>query len=310
MKKIFQTTILFTSVFLLAACGATSSSRSFKEAYRDNVTKSQVRMKLAHSDKVKARNIKVDVYRGVVKLSGQVDSETESSQVERLVSSVDSVVTVENNLASNGGNRNRYSAPAVAPMPQSTPNSIAVREPVMPDYIDKSAYPASGNVSAARKPIITARPALPPAPELPIKSAAQPAPKPPVAAPIKTQAPATPVAAPVAAKPVTPTVVEKKTASMPPPYITMEPDSGNDKAESLGLEAPDNVEAETASEATRSGPKTVHTPGWMIGSKNDAQFEVQDLGGTNPVAAGDGLAKEAAQELHRLKVESEAAEEE
>jgi osmotically-inducible protein OsmY len=69
-------------VFLMAACAATSTRKSTGQVIDDTVIASKVKAYLVGDSVVKARQIDVEVYKGVVTLNGFVDSQ---EQIDRAV---------------------------------------------------------------------------------------------------------------------------------------------------------------------------------------------------------------------------------
>lgn len=91
-------TMLCCTTLALAACSATPMRRNLKEAWRDGVIKADVKMRLAANNNVKARYVNVDVFRGVVSLSGRVEREAQRQVAEELARQSNEVVLVENHL--------------------------------------------------------------------------------------------------------------------------------------------------------------------------------------------------------------------
>jgi len=87
-------------VLLLAftACSSTKTSRSTGTYVDDKVIASKVKTELITNEETKARNIEVEVYRGVVQLSGFVETERSKEVAGDVARRVDGVVDVKNNL--------------------------------------------------------------------------------------------------------------------------------------------------------------------------------------------------------------------
>lgn len=81
---------------LLAACSATPTRRAFKEGWRDSNITSKVKWRLTRDKAVKARDLNVDTWRGVVTLSGRVTSEEEKAQAQQIASNVKNVKEIRN----------------------------------------------------------------------------------------------------------------------------------------------------------------------------------------------------------------------
>lgn len=90
---------------VLSACAATSSQRTAGETVDDSVVLARVKAALIENDTTKARQINVDVYRGVVQLNGFVDSDAEKSTAARVAKNVEGVRDVRNNLEIGAGER-------------------------------------------------------------------------------------------------------------------------------------------------------------------------------------------------------------
>lgn len=90
---------------LLSACAATSSQRTAGQTIDDSVVLARVKAALVGNDTTKARQINVDVYRGVVQLNGFVDSAAEKSTATRVAKDVAGVREVRNNLEVGAGER-------------------------------------------------------------------------------------------------------------------------------------------------------------------------------------------------------------
>ena len=83
----------------LGACAATETSQSTGEYVDDVAISTKVKTALIEAPATKARDIQVETYKGVVQLSGFVDSSTEKAEAERLARSVAGVERVENKLS-------------------------------------------------------------------------------------------------------------------------------------------------------------------------------------------------------------------
>lgn len=85
-------------VFGLAGCAATDTRESVGEYAGDSVVTGKVKAALAKEDVESLLAIEVETYRGVVQLSGFVDSEEMKTRAGEVASSVDDVERVENSL--------------------------------------------------------------------------------------------------------------------------------------------------------------------------------------------------------------------
>jgi len=85
--------------FLLAACAGSPHSKSTGEYVDDAAIATKVKTRLVESPQTKARNIEVEVYKGVVQLSGFVDSKAEAAEAQQIAETVSGVKRVENKLS-------------------------------------------------------------------------------------------------------------------------------------------------------------------------------------------------------------------
>lgn len=101
MKVKFHPISIFAvalSMVLLAGCAGTRTQASTGEYIDDSLVTSKVVSQLAVSDETSALDIEVETHKGVVQLSGFVDSSSEKHAAKRIAESVDGVREVENNL--------------------------------------------------------------------------------------------------------------------------------------------------------------------------------------------------------------------
>lgn len=97
-SKIFKFSLLVIVAVALVGCSATPTRRSFKEGWKDGYVSTKVKYKLTKDKLVKKRNINVDVWRGVVTLTGRVTSPEEKERAEQLSWQIKGVRGVENYL--------------------------------------------------------------------------------------------------------------------------------------------------------------------------------------------------------------------
>ena len=83
------------------ACSATRTQKSPGEQIDDTVVTANVKAALIADPTTKARQIDVEVRRGVVQLNGFVDSAAEKAQATTVATRIDGVMEVQNNLAVN-----------------------------------------------------------------------------------------------------------------------------------------------------------------------------------------------------------------
>ena len=86
------------SALALIACSSTPTQRSAGETVDDSVLTSKVKTALVDNDVVKAGEVNVDTYKGVVQLNGTVDTEAEKAAATKAAKSVTGVKEVRNNI--------------------------------------------------------------------------------------------------------------------------------------------------------------------------------------------------------------------
>jgi hyperosmotically inducible protein len=82
----------------LQACTSTESRRSTGETVDDSAITAQVKTALLSDPDVKGTDVKVETYRGVVQLSGFVDSAQEAQKAVALAEKVPGVREVKNDI--------------------------------------------------------------------------------------------------------------------------------------------------------------------------------------------------------------------
>lgn len=87
---------------LLAACSATSSQRSVGEYTDDAGISTRVKLALANTPGVKATEVQVETYRGVVQLSGFADSAEMARAAVEAARRVSGVREVKNDIRLRG----------------------------------------------------------------------------------------------------------------------------------------------------------------------------------------------------------------
>ena len=90
--------VLLTAGLVTAACVSTQTQQSPGEYVDDSVLTTKVKAALFDDPVTKARQINVETYRGVVQLSGFVDSSAEKSAATEVARSVGGVQEVRNDL--------------------------------------------------------------------------------------------------------------------------------------------------------------------------------------------------------------------
>jgi osmotically-inducible protein OsmY len=82
----------------LAGCAGNDTQRSTGQYVDDKTISTRVKTALISDKEVKARNIDVETYKGVVELSGFVDSKDEAERAIILARNVDGVKSVKDDM--------------------------------------------------------------------------------------------------------------------------------------------------------------------------------------------------------------------
>jgi hyperosmotically inducible periplasmic protein len=98
-NSILKTWAIVLAVLLgLAACASTATQRSTGQYVDDTTLSTRVKTALIGDEQVKARNIDVETYKGVVSLSGFVESRGEAERAVQLAQNVDGVKSVKDDM--------------------------------------------------------------------------------------------------------------------------------------------------------------------------------------------------------------------
>ena len=101
MKKsniVIHFLVLLMLITTLAACTATRTQSSAGEYVDDSVITTKVKAKLADDDFFKSFQISVETYKGIVQLSGFVNSQQAVNRASEIVRTVQGVKSVKNDL--------------------------------------------------------------------------------------------------------------------------------------------------------------------------------------------------------------------
>jgi hyperosmotically inducible protein len=99
MNKTFAALIASAAMLGMAACSSTRTQRAPGEQVDDATLLTKVKSALVSNDVTEAGEINVDVNRGVVKLSGFVDTPKEKSAAGDVARGVSGVQSVQNDIA-------------------------------------------------------------------------------------------------------------------------------------------------------------------------------------------------------------------
>jgi osmotically-inducible protein OsmY len=101
MKKrniVIHCLVLLMLIAGLAACASTSKQEGAGEYVDDSVITTKVKSLLAADDFLKSFEISVETYKGIVQLSGFVDSQKAVDKAGEIAGGVKGVKSVKNNL--------------------------------------------------------------------------------------------------------------------------------------------------------------------------------------------------------------------
>ncbi|HEX6928278.1 MAG TPA: BON domain-containing protein [Gammaproteobacteria bacterium] len=88
---------------MVAGCASTESQKSTGEYIDDAAITAKVETALIRDDSLDAIDINIETYKGVVQLSGFVDSREDVREAEEVARNVNGVVDVENDLRVKAG---------------------------------------------------------------------------------------------------------------------------------------------------------------------------------------------------------------
>lgn len=91
-------TIVLVLVAFVAACAGTGKQESTGEYIDDSVLTSKVKAEIFNDPMLKVLQISVESFKGVVQLSGFVDSAKASARAAEIAKSVKGVLSVKNSL--------------------------------------------------------------------------------------------------------------------------------------------------------------------------------------------------------------------
>lgn len=129
MTSFFSKTLLVALVLSVAACSSTPVRRSMKETWNDSLTASKIRYKMMRDSEVSKSRMHVEVFRGQVTLTGRSTTDAEKARAEALAKSVKRVTGVENYVHVVGGSN---TAVAKAPVVGVPPVAVSPKAGVAP----------------------------------------------------------------------------------------------------------------------------------------------------------------------------------
>jgi osmotically-inducible protein OsmY len=96
--------LLFTAAFaFMAGCAGGPKQESTGEYVDDSAITAKVKTALIQDPEVKATDVKVETYKGVVQLSGFANSEKEINKAVQVARDVQGVKSVKNDIRIKGG---------------------------------------------------------------------------------------------------------------------------------------------------------------------------------------------------------------
>ena len=98
VKHFLHFLVLVVLIVTLAACASTSTRESTGEYVDDSVITTKVKSLLAADDFLKSFQISVETFKGVVQLSGFVNSQQAIDKAGQIARSVKGVTSIKNDL--------------------------------------------------------------------------------------------------------------------------------------------------------------------------------------------------------------------
>ena len=101
MKKrniVIRCLVLLMLISTFVACASTRTHESSGEYVDDSVITTKVKSLLAEDDFLKSFQISIETYKGIVQLSGFVNSQQAVDKAGQIARSVKGVISVKNNL--------------------------------------------------------------------------------------------------------------------------------------------------------------------------------------------------------------------
>jgi osmotically-inducible protein OsmY len=97
-SRFLRSLVVFMLVFSLAACASTKKQESTGQYIDDSVITAKVKALILHDEVLKAFDISVQTYKGIVLLSGFVSSRHTVDKAGQIAASVRGVKSVRNHL--------------------------------------------------------------------------------------------------------------------------------------------------------------------------------------------------------------------
>ena len=98
MRKVTKYLVCIMLILAFAGCAATRTSESTGGYVDDSVITTKVKAELVNDPVTKSREISVETFKGVVQLSGFVNTSQEKVRAGEIARNVNGVVNVKNNI--------------------------------------------------------------------------------------------------------------------------------------------------------------------------------------------------------------------
>jgi len=98
MRNVMKYLVCITLILAFAGCAATHTRESTGGYVDDSVITTKVKAELVNDPVTKARQISVETFKGVVQLSGFVNTAQEKDRAGEIARNVKGVVDVKNNI--------------------------------------------------------------------------------------------------------------------------------------------------------------------------------------------------------------------
>lgn len=98
VNKFLSVFMIVMAMFAVSACNSTNNQESTGEYIDDSVITTKVKAALVHDKTVKATEVNVETFKGVVQLSGFVSEAEDAAKAVKIAREVKGVVSVKNDI--------------------------------------------------------------------------------------------------------------------------------------------------------------------------------------------------------------------
>jgi osmotically-inducible protein OsmY len=98
VNKFLSVFMIVMAMFAVSACHSTNDKESAGEYIDDSVITTKVKAALVHDKTVKAAEVNVETFKGVVQLSGFVSEAEDAAKAVKIAREVKGVVSVKNDI--------------------------------------------------------------------------------------------------------------------------------------------------------------------------------------------------------------------